>query len=140
MLIVPPIGLRSPGIEEFVHEIFVAASMKLIAAGLHCHVEQPAPRLPVFRGISAGLYSNLLDRVHAWSRHRLRRGIAVRRVLPIDPERLCIARRAVYPQVGISPKRAAAWQQLNHRVGVANARRPGGCTDAQRWKIVELAR
>src|SRR6185369_2867599 len=54
---------RQAGVESFVHEVVVGASMDLIGAGFHGVVEVSACGLPELRRKIAGLDGYFLDRV-----------------------------------------------------------------------------
>ena len=84
------------GIQSFVHEIVVAASVELVAAGFHGVVEVTAARLTIFRGEVAGLNRDLLDGVHARLVDLVLPLVeAVGGVLPLEVDGLRTGRHAV---------------------------------------------
>src|SRR5690348_15338605 len=96
------IGERRSGVEEFVHEIVVDASMELVGAGLHGQVEYAAAGQTELGRVVARLNGEFLNGVHA----RLGLGLGgippVGRVLAVNAHGLGVGGVPVDPNGGVA--------------------------------------
>ena len=139
-------GEGQAGVEVFVDQVFVPASVPLIGARLHGHIHDAAARLPELGGVIADLNGPLLDGVGSrlvLLDQALRDGIG--RVLAFHQDDFRVSGRAVNANGGVGrvgPRAAIkrTRQQRDDSHGIPNARVASRGTGGQQRKVVHALR
>src|SRR5262249_10948151 len=113
---------RLPRVESFIHEVIVAAAVKLVASGPHREVEESSAHLAVFGCEVTGLNRNLLDGVDA----RLvllskPRQVTIRRFLTFNANSGGVSLRAIHAKQISWAGVGHARNQLRRGEGVTNS-------------------
>ena len=83
---VPVVCVGLSRVQKFIYKVFISTAVELNVPDRIVIFRKPPAHLPIFGGKVAGLYRDLLDRIHARLVLRGKAGqSAVRRVLPLHP-------------------------------------------------------